>query len=154
MITHIAVIPKMCRGQRCKVTIPPELAYGHEGFPPVVPPDSPVVYEIELLSFSSIGTTSEYLQRETKQTSSLIKDFRWHNSIVGHNAYSVCYLGAEMIVYFVRLRTNYLMVLNIIVTVPTVSLFAASTSSCQLVLSSVSVFIRSVCDEWLCVERH
>jgi len=35
-------------GQR-KLTIPSEMAYGKSGHPPVIPPDSPLVFEIELL---------------------------------------------------------------------------------------------------------
>jgi len=45
------MIPRMSRGQIARVTIPSEKAYGITGYPPIIPPDSELIFEIELLAF-------------------------------------------------------------------------------------------------------
>lgn len=43
----------MSKGEKARITVPPELAYGDRGYPPIIPSNAKVVYEIELLSLSS-----------------------------------------------------------------------------------------------------
>jgi FKBP-type peptidyl-prolyl cis-trans isomerase FkpA len=40
-------------GDKVKMTIPPELGYGREGYPGAIPPNATRVFEVELLGIES-----------------------------------------------------------------------------------------------------
>jgi len=39
-------------GEKRRLTIPPELGYGSNGFPPVIPPNATLIFEIDLLEIN------------------------------------------------------------------------------------------------------
>lgn len=45
-------VSQMKVGDKARLTIPPELAYGQEGYPGAIPPNSTLVFEVELLSIA------------------------------------------------------------------------------------------------------
>ena len=47
------VLPVMSKGEKARITVPAALAYGDRGYPPIVPPNAKLIFEIELLSLSS-----------------------------------------------------------------------------------------------------
>ena len=44
----------MKKGERAMFKIPPNLAYGEAGSPPLIPPNATLIYDIELLCWSPI----------------------------------------------------------------------------------------------------
>jgi len=44
-------IRRLSRGARARLTVMPEMAYGKEGRPPLIPPDAVLKFEIELIDF-------------------------------------------------------------------------------------------------------
>merc|ERR1711997_1386828 len=47
-----AVMPTMAKGEKAKVLIQSDFAYGKSGSPPTIPPDSPLIFEMEMLDWS------------------------------------------------------------------------------------------------------
>ena len=39
------------KGARCRVRVPPDMAYKDAGFPPIIPPRTALLYDVELISF-------------------------------------------------------------------------------------------------------
>ncbi|KAL3311575.1 Peptidyl-prolyl cis-trans isomerase fkbp12 [Cichlidogyrus casuarinus] len=45
-------VAQMSLGERAKLTCSPDYAYGARGFPPVIPPNSTLIFDVELLGIN------------------------------------------------------------------------------------------------------
>ncbi|GAA5840035.1 hypothetical protein JCM5353_005176 [Sporobolomyces roseus] len=45
-------VPQLSLGQKAKLTCTPDYAYGARGFPPVIPANSTLIFEVELLKIN------------------------------------------------------------------------------------------------------
>lgn len=57
------IFPTLSRGERAKIVVPPEYGYGEKGYPPLIPPKATLLYEVELVTFSSVG----YAERQLRE---------------------------------------------------------------------------------------
>ncbi|KAG2023910.1 FK506-binding protein 1 [Coprinopsis cinerea AmutBmut pab1-1] len=48
-------VPQLSLGQKAVLTASPDYAYGSRGFPPVIPPNSTLKFEVELLKINGVG---------------------------------------------------------------------------------------------------
>ncbi|GFF77367.1 FK506-binding protein 1A [Aspergillus udagawae] len=46
-------VPQMSLGEKAVLTITPDYGYGARGFPPVIPPNSTLIFEVELLGINN-----------------------------------------------------------------------------------------------------
>ncbi len=43
-------LPTLSKGTRAEIVVPPHRGYGQRGFPPIVPPEAVLIYDLELLA--------------------------------------------------------------------------------------------------------
>jgi FK506-binding protein 1 len=47
-------LPLISKGELCKIKVPPGRAYGSRGYPPIVPSEAVIIYEIHLLAIDIV----------------------------------------------------------------------------------------------------
>ena len=65
-------ICQMQVGEKCKLTCSPDYGYGKKGFPPVIPPNSTLVFYIELLGIDTV--------EEAKAAAIALKEYQRANN--------------------------------------------------------------------------
>ncbi|KAG9124894.1 FK506 binding protein proline rotamase rapamycin-binding protein [Ceratobasidium sp. 392] len=45
-------VPQLSLGEKATLTITPDYGYGADGYPPVIPPNSTLIFEVELLKIN------------------------------------------------------------------------------------------------------
>ena len=45
-------VSQLSIGERAKIVIPPQFAYKEKGFPGLIPPDSTLIFDVELITFN------------------------------------------------------------------------------------------------------
>lgn len=46
-------------GEKKTLTVPPEKGYGPNGYPPVIPPNATLIFDVELVSVQNLGADSQ-----------------------------------------------------------------------------------------------
>ena len=58
-------ITQLKKGQKATLTCPPDYAYGPDGYPPVIPPNATLNFDVELLDFSAPVRCSHILLKHS-----------------------------------------------------------------------------------------